>query len=184
MTRTLVVGGTGFLGAAIAACAVARGHQVCILTRGQTKAAAAVTAIFADRFAPLTALQGQSFDLVFDTCADVPDAVTHLLRVVTPQRYVMISSISVYPQFDDPNLSEAASVPTATEADLSPYHAQDFANWGRVQMKSESYWPLKRACELAAIAALGDNAILLRAGLLVGAGDRSDRLAWWARRID
>ena len=184
MTRTLVVGGTGFLGAAIAACAVARGQQVCILTRGQTKAAAGVTAIFADRFAPLTALQGQSFDLVFDTCADVPDAVTHLLRVVTPQRYVMISSISVHPQFDDPNLSEAASVPTATEADLSPYHAQDFANWGRVQMKSESYGPLKRACELAAIAALGDKAILLRAGLLVGAGDCCDRLTWWARRID
>ena len=181
MTRTLVVGGTGFLGSAIAATALAAGHDVSILTRGQTTALAGVTPLVADRFGPMDALRGQQFDLVFDTCAYVPGAVEHLLTAVQPRRYVMISSISVHDRFDRPDLTESSPVPEATADDLIPFRAVDFAKWGQVPVRPESYGPLKRSCELAA---LGDRAIILRAGLLVGAGDRSDRLTWWVRRLD
>lgn len=184
MTRSLVVGGTGFLGAAIAASAVASGHQVSILTRGQTPAVADVTPIVADRFGPMTALTGQHFDLVFDTCAYVPDAVAHLLTMVHPRRYVMVSSISVHDRFDRADLTEDSPVLEANDNDLAPYRAQQFANWGQVPLAPQSYGPLKRSCELAAIAAVADRAIILRAGLLVGAGDRSDRLTYWVRRLD
>ena len=184
MTRILIVGGSGFLGAEIARAAVAQGHAVSVLTRGTTQAVAGATPIAADRFGPLTALQGQDFDLVFDTCAYVSGAVEHLLGVVQPRRYVLISSVSVHDRFDQPDLSESSAVPAATEADLIPFRAQPFANWGQVPIKPESYGPLKRSCELAALAALGDRVIILRAGLLVGAGDRSDRLTWWVRRLD
>ena len=184
MTRTLIVGGTGFLGSAIAARAAAQGDVVSILTRGQASAPQEVAAIVADRFGPLTALLGQSFDLVFDTCAYIPDAVTHLMRVLQPQRYVMISSVSVHDRFDRPDLTEDSPVPEATESDFAPYRAKPFAEWGRVPVLPESYGRLKRSCELAAQAVMGERAILLRPGLIVGAGDRSDRLTWWARRLD
>jgi 2'-hydroxyisoflavone reductase len=184
MIRTLVVGGTGFLGSAIVSSALAAGHEVSILTRGQTTALAGVTPLVADRFGPMAALQGQDFDLVFDTCAFVPGAVEHLLKAVQPRRYVMISSVSVHDRFDRPDLTEASPVPEATADDMIPFRAVDFAKWGQVPVRPESYGPLKRSCELAAITAVADRAIILRAGLLVGAGDRSDRLTWWVRRLD
>jgi 2'-hydroxyisoflavone reductase len=43
---------------------------------------------------------------------------------------------------------------------------------------------MKRACEIAAVERLGVCATALRVGLLVGAGDYTDRLTWWVRRID
>ncbi|WP_282120785.1 hypothetical protein [Ruegeria atlantica] len=47
-----------------------------------------------------------------------------------------------------------------------------------------AYGPLKRACERKADEMLGEHATSLRVGLLVGAGDYSDRLTWWVRRFD
>jgi 2'-hydroxyisoflavone reductase len=131
-------------------------------------------------------LRHHHFDYVFDTCAYIPEAVTHLLDALTipPDRYVMVSSISAYPDFSTPALSETDAVPTATDDDLAPYRAVPLADRGKVPMVPESYGPLKRACEIAAMDALGPAAILLRAGLLVGAGDRSDPLTWWVRWID
>ena len=146
MIRTLIVGGTGFLGVEIARAALAHGHQVSILTRGPTVPIPGVTAITADRFGPLYMPQDQDFDLVFDTCAYVPEAVTHLLRNVASARYVMISSISVHPRFDLPALSKDTPVTSATAADLAPYQAVPFADWANVQMNGEGYGPLKRAC--------------------------------------
>jgi 2'-hydroxyisoflavone reductase len=49
---------------------------------------------------------------------------------------------------------------------------------------ADAYGALKRSAELAAEARLGEGALLLRVGLLVGAGDYMDRFPWWVRRID
>ena len=48
----------------------------------------------------------------------------------------------------------------------------------------DAYGPLKREAELAALERLGERAFILRSGLLVGAGDYTDRLTYWVRRID
>jgi 2'-hydroxyisoflavone reductase len=186
--RCLVVGGTGFLGGAIADQLVESGHSVAILSRGQTSRSthSSVETITADRYGNLDNLAEQSFDWVFDSCPYSPDAVEALLTVVGSDidRYVMVSSISAYGEFLEPGLCETANVPEAT--------AQDFEVAANVPAESRasafaygsSYGPLKRACEIKAKHMLGDRATALRVGLLVGAGDYTDRLTWWVRRID
>jgi 2'-hydroxyisoflavone reductase len=182
---TLVVGGTGFLGAQIAETARRAGHKVSILSR-QPQKVDGIECLLGDRFGPLDALNGRRFDLILDTCAYIPDAVLHLLdRVASPpKRYVIVSSISVHEDFSLPGISEETPVRTASAEERAPYAAVPLAERGKVRMAPESYGPLKRACEIAAFDRLGDQVIALRAGLLVGAGDRSDRLTWWVRRID
>ena len=141
MIRTLIVGGTGFLGVEIARAALAHGHQVSILTRGPTVPIPGVTTITADRFGPLDMLQDQDFDLVFDTCAYVPKAVTHLLRNVASARYVMISSISVHPRFDLPALSKDTPVTSATAADLALQSGRAFCRLGQRADERRRLWP-------------------------------------------
>ena len=184
----LVAGGTGFLGGAVVDALAARGHRVAVLSRGATSRdlPASVEAIRADRHGDLSALDGRSFDWAFDTCAYAPDAVHALLDALKGRigRYVLASSLSVYGRYDAPGLTEAQEVP-----DAGP---EDFARAAEVRPEERasamaygpSYGPLKRACELAAEERLGDQATALRIGLIVGAGDYTDRLTWWVRRLD
>lgn len=185
--KALVVGGTGFLGSAIASELVARGHQTFVLSRGQTdRTVAGTTAIHADRFGDLTTLKDHVFDWVFDTCAYAPDAVDRLAGALgnQVQRYVLISSISAYGRFDKKGITEDDAAPEANADDLAL--AAGLAPGKRASAFSygSSYGPLKKSCELAATARFGARATALRVGLLVGAGDYTDRLTWWARRID
>jgi len=186
--RCLVVGGTGFLGGAIVDALAAEGHAVSILSRGGTArdVPAGVEAIRGDRHEDLSALADREFDWAFDTCAYAPDAVEHLLDALGPElrRYVLISSISAYGDFSKPGLTEAEPVPDATDADIAV--AADIASEDRASAPAygASYGPLKRACERAADARSGERATALRVGLLVGAGDYTDRLTWWVRRLD
>ncbi|WP_057461088.1 NAD-dependent epimerase/dehydratase family protein [Pseudovibrio sp. POLY-S9] len=186
--RVLVVGGTGFLGGAITDALVSAGHQVAVLVRGSTKRSIpeGVEAITADRYGDLSALKQHTFDWVFDTCAFSPDAVRSLLGALGDQlqRYVFISSISAYGTFAKPHLNEQDPVPTATEDDLTVAQGLSSAERSSAASYGASYGALKRACELAAEEVLGERATSLRVGLLVGAGDYTDRLTWWVRRID
>ena len=186
--RCLVVGGTGFLGGAIADALIEDGHSVSVMTRGNTKRKTnpKVSSICADRYDDLGHLGDLDFEWVFDTCAFSPDAVETLLDAAgsSLQRYVLISSISAYGKFLEPNLDEETDVPGATTHDfevaagLPPDHRASAFAYG------SSYGPLKRACEIKASRMLGERATSLRVGLLVGAGDYTDRLTWWVRRID
>ena len=188
MMKTLVVGGSGFLGGAIVDAALAAGHDVTILTRGKTNRAQSLKTkiLTANRYGSLDILKDQNFDLVFDTCAYTPDAVENLLNAVgnTIQRYVMISSISAYGDFSKPQMDEIEPVPDATKSDLDI--ARECIQNDNVSAPTlgESYGRLKRACEVMAQNILDERAICLRVGSLVGAGDYTDRLTWWVRRID
>ena len=186
--RCLVVGGTGFLGGAITDALQGAGHEVAVLSRGRSARALpeGVETIVADRHGDLGALEGRGFDWVFDTCAYAPDAVTRLLDAVGDRlsRYVLISSISVYGSYETEGMDETAPAPDASEEDLAkaaslgPDERSDAFAYGA------SYGPLKHACERAAEDVLGARACALRVGLLVGAGDYTDRLTWWVRRLD
>lgn len=186
--RCLVVGGTGFLGGAIVDAAAAVGHSMSVLARGQTGRAqpAGIEFIQADRHDTLDTLAGRSFDWVFDSCAYSPDAVHRLLDAVGEglKRYVLISSISAYGTFEKEGLNEDDPVPAPTDADLAVAAAVPAADRASAAAYGESYGRLKRACELAAAERLGNRATALRVGLLVGAGDYTNRLTWWVRRID
>ncbi len=185
--KVLVVGGTGFLGGAIVSAAVAAGHEVTIFSRG-IKATPVPTPwhIKGDRHGDLGGLRGKRFDLVADTCAFSPDSVETLLDAVSPGigRYALVSSISVYSDFTQPAMDETFSTSRATPEQLAFASQLTPEQRGSADSYDEAYGPLKREAELVALGKLGDRALILRAGLLVGAGDYTERLTYWVRRID
>jgi 2'-hydroxyisoflavone reductase len=186
--KVLVVGGTGFLGGAIADHATACGHEVTIFSRGRKVRYASDTAkhILGDRHADLSALHGKSFDIVADTCAFAPDAVETLLEALSGGIgiYALVSSISVYADFVQPDMDETFPTSRATPEQLAFARQLTPEQRGSADSYDEAYGPLKREAELVALGKLGDRALILRAGLLVGAGDYTDRLTYWVRRID
>ncbi|QBY00922.1 NAD-dependent epimerase/dehydratase family protein [Rhodophyticola sp. CCM32] len=186
--RCLVVGGTGFLGGAIVDALISDEHSVSILSRGKMVAdvTTEVEVIKADRYEDVTALEGHQFDWVFDTCAYTPASVQLLLRALRQSltRYVLISSISAYGTFTEEGLSEEAPVPDASTEDFEKAASLPREDRASAFAYGDSYGPLKRACEKKAEELLGERATSLRVGLLVGAGDYTDRLTWWVRRLD
>jgi 2'-hydroxyisoflavone reductase len=186
-SRALVVGGTGFLGGAIARAASAAGLDVTILSRGiKSSDAKGFEYVIADRLGPIEALQHAKFDAVFDTCAYTPHSVRHLLSSIGDDviRYVLVSSASVYGDWSQPCLKEDTAVESATDADLAVAAQMEATSALDANNAGDSYGRLKRACEIVAKEMLGERAIILRAGLLIGAGDYTDRMTWWVRRFD
>jgi 2'-hydroxyisoflavone reductase len=182
--RILVAGGTGFLGGAIADAAVAAGHEVLVLTRGGKAIGAGRSAIFADRNLDLSALAGIRVDAVIDTCAFEPIAVKALLQAVKTDHYSFVSSASVYADFSTRGVSETSKTLRASPEELAKLAALDAGQRGSAAAMGALYGPMKREAEIAAEMLTGGRALLIRAGLLVGPGDRSDRFTWWVRRGD
>lgn len=186
--RALVVGGTGFLGSAIARACVAAGEDVFLLSRRSSVEVAMpeFELLTGDRHHDLSVLKGNRFDLIFDTCGYTPDAIENLLDAVEPfkGRYVFVSSASVYGDYSRLGLTEDIEVPRATPEHLALAASVPSKDRASAAAYGEAYGPLKRECECAAIERLGDRALILRSGLLVGAGDYTDRLTWWLRRLD
>ena len=158
--RLLVLGGTKFLGRHAVAHALEQGHEVTTLTRGQTNPELFPEAehLRGDRDGGLDALRGREWDGVVDTSGYVPRVVrqsAELLRDAV-QRYVFVSSISVYAEPEDEPDSE----------DIEQH-----------------YGALKRACERVLEEVYGDRSARVRAGLIVGPHDPTDRFTYWPRRL-
>src|ERR1044071_334322 len=97
--RILVLGGTQFLGRHTVDAALARGHDVTLFNRGQTRPELHPEAekLRGDRDGDLTALQGRSFDAVVDTSGYVPRIVAATIDALGDVgHYTFVSSISVY----------------------------------------------------------------------------------------
>ena len=184
----LVVGGTGFLGGAVADAAKSVGHTVTIFTRGRAtrQLRSDIEALVGDRYRDLSPLRGRHFDAVVDTCAFSPDAVTELLDSVSPAigRYAFVSSSSVYANFSEPNVDEEAPTSRASDEQLALARSLPIDLRSSAASYGAAYGALKREAELVALSRLGRRALICRSGLLVGAGDYTDRLTYWVRRID
>ena len=174
--KLLVIGGTRFLGRAIVNQALAAGHEVTLFNRGQSNPElfAEVETLVGDRDGGLDILHGRSWDAVIDTCGYFPrlvhDSATLLADAV--EHYVFISSISVYP-FDalrEPGLAEDTAVGTIEDETVE-------------EVTGETYGPLKALCEQAAEAAMPGRVLNVRAGLIVGPHDQSDRFTYWPYRV-
>ncbi len=173
--RMLILGGTVFLGRAVTDAALAAGHQLTHFHRAKSAGIdARVETIVGDRTEmPFPAsLTGREWDAVIDTSGYLPQVVgrsAHALRDRTG-RYLFVSSISVYRDFSLPSIDEGSPVepppdPLPETLDLSKYGA------------------LKAACESEVESAFGDRGVIVRPGLIVGPGDRTDRFTWWPARI-
>jgi 2'-hydroxyisoflavone reductase len=170
--RMLVLGGTQFLGRHVVEIALERGHELTLFNRGQTRPELfpAAEKLRGDRDGDLGALAGRAFDAVVDTSGYVPRVVrqsAELLRDAV-ERYVFVSSISVYDDFTTP-VSE--STPVARLDDPATEEVE--ANYGA----------LKAACEDVVEEVYGERSARVRAGLIVGPHDPTDRFTYWPRRI-
>jgi 2'-hydroxyisoflavone reductase len=173
--KVLVIGGTRFLGRHLVDAAMARGHEVTLFHRGRTgpDLFPELEHLHGDRERDLSALDGRRWDAVLDTCGYTPGpvrAAAELLRERV-EHYTFISSISVYRSPLPSGADEDAPV-AALPDDASP---EVFA--------PERYGALKVLCERAVEEAVPGRALLVRAGLLVGPHDPTDRFTYWVRRI-
>ena len=171
----LVLGGTSWLGGAVARHALARGHRVTCLARGESGTPPdGVSWVRADRAAAgaYTEVAGRDWDVVLDVSWQ-PDLVRSALAALAEHagHWVYVSSCSVYADDSVPGESEDAA--------LHPAHP------GTGMVPIEAYGPAKVACEEAVVAATRpEHSTLARAGLICGYGDRSDRFGYWPARVD
>jgi 2'-hydroxyisoflavone reductase len=174
--RLLVLGGTVFLGHAVAEQALAAGDQVTCLARGASGAVpAGVELVRADRDDPdgLAGLDGREFDAVIDV-ARRPSHVRRAVAALAARvgHWCYVSSCSVYADQATPG-QRAATAPTLPPA---PSNVDNAAG--------EWYGPCKVACEQAVFSAVEPSRVFnCRAGLIVGPGDPSDRFTYWPVRL-
>ncbi len=169
----LILGGGVFLGAAALQAALAAQHAVSVFNRGRARSAwpEGVEMLTGDRATDLGRLDGRRWDAVIDTCgyacADVR-ASAEALRA--SGCYLFVSSISAYATSNQIPVTEAdplASNDGIAADDRDPKH----------------YGPQKAACEAEVLRAFGARALIVRPGLIVGAGDRSGRFSHWPWRM-
>jgi 2'-hydroxyisoflavone reductase len=170
--RLLVLGGTKFLGRHVVDAALAAGHEVSIFTRGRTNAELFPNAehLLGDRDGELQALENLRWDGVVDTSGYVPRVLRQSAELLhdAAARYVFVSSISVYADFSQP-VAESSPV-----AELEDPASEDVA---------AQYGALKAACERVVEKLYGDRSARVRAGLIVGPFDPTDRFTYWPRRL-
>ncbi|MFH8340909.1 NAD-dependent epimerase/dehydratase family protein [Streptomyces sp. AM6-12] len=170
--RLLVLGGTEFVGRAVAEAAVGRGWEVTVFNRGSHQPPPGAAALTGDRTAPggLDALAEGDWDAVVDTWSAAPRAVRDTARLLRGRagRYAYISSCSVYAWPWPAGAREGAALVEGAAADAEQReYAQD-----------------KRGGELAALESFGaDGSLLVRAGLILGPYENVGRLPWWLNRI-
>jgi len=170
--RLLILGGTRFLGRTIAAQACASGHDVTCAARGIAGSVPhGARFIRVDRDEPdgLAPLAGEEFDAVVDVSrhpGQVRRAVAALKQRVG--HWTFVSTVSVYA--DNRTTGQRADAallkaPTAPDVEHST---------------EETYGAAKVACERA----VGENAFICRAGLIVGPEDPTGRFTYWPMRLD
>ncbi|MFV2121992.1 reductase, partial [Streptomyces sp. Act-28] len=100
--RLLILGGTEFVGRAVAEVALARGAEVTVFHRGRHEPPPGAAVLRGDRSVPdgagLSALREGTWDLVVDTWSGAPSAVRDAARLLAGRagRYSYVSSCSVY----------------------------------------------------------------------------------------
>lgn len=174
--RLLVLGGTQYVGAAIVDAARARGHDVTLFNRGLTNPHlfSDLTRLRGDRFpdrgSGVAALAGQEFDAIIDVSGYFPvqvRATTDLLK--SSGRYVFISSIAVYEDFQVVGLREDARLRT-----LADEHDE--------RELGATYGGRKAACERIVSDAFPGRSTALRMHAICGPYDPGDSLRYWAIR--
>lgn len=169
--KVLVLGGTLFVGRAVAEGALERGHELTLFHRGRTNPDLFPEAehLHGDRDGDLSALEGRRFDAVIDTSGYVPRIVRASAELLAGavDRYVFVSSISVYADFS-----------------TGPDEGSALQQWdGATEDVNLAYGAMKVSCEQAVREALGDRALIVRPGLIVGPHDPTFRYTYWVDRL-
>jgi 2'-hydroxyisoflavone reductase len=176
--RILILGGTGFIGPNQVRYALKRGHQLTLFNRGKTNPGLFpdVEHLKGDRNDDLEALKGREWDVVIDNPSTLPRWVRQSAQLLkdSAQHYMFVSTVSVYSDNSIVGMDETA--PVGKLEDLDDPTTEE--------VTGESYGPLKAAAEREAQKAFPGKTTVVRPGLIVGPGDRSDRFTYWPVRID
>ncbi len=167
-----MLGGTAWLSREVAEQALARGHEVVALARGESgPAPRGVELVRGDRSTPdaYADLAGD-FDALVDVSRQ-PGQVRGALAALAGRvgHWVFVSTCSVYARHDVPGADETAELLPAFEGDIAP---------------PESYGQAKVACEAALRDVVpAERLLVARSGLITGPGDVSDRTGYWPLRF-
>jgi 2'-hydroxyisoflavone reductase len=174
--RILIVGGTSFVGRAVANAALDAGHDVTVINRGQTPSdlPANVTRLVGDRHGDMSALADLTFDATVDAIAYRPVDVDVLAQALGSRggHHIQISSISAY---DDPPKEGATEETAALLNDTTLATDQE--------VSAATYGPLKAACERSAYEHFGDQLTIVRPTYVIGSHDATMRFPYWVERL-
>lgn len=170
LLSVLVLGGTRFVGRALVEAALADDHQVTLFNRGRTDPGLfpAAETVLGDRTRDLSALSGRSWDIVVDVAGYDPRVVRRSVDALRGRtgRYVYISSLSVLADQSTPQNEDGDLL--VLDDDTPP---------------EKAYGARKAACERLVQDTFGAQALIVRAGMIVGPHDPTDRFAYWPRRF-
>ena len=171
--KIILIGGTRFLGRHFVEHAVKAGHTITLFHRGATGCTdfPQVEHVHGDRATDLDKLGTRTWDAVVDTSGYLPRIVRTSAQFFAEraQHYTFVSSLSVYNTYR-PGMVEHDDVAKleGPEPDV---------------MTPESYGALKALCEKEVMTAFPDRNVQVRAGMIVGPSDYSDRFTYWVRRV-
>lgn len=174
--KLLVLGGTRFVGRHLVEAALDRGHELTLFNRGITNPHLfpGVERIPGDRGGDLSGLSGRRWDVAVDVNGYLPGfvraAAERLAGAV--DRYVFVSTVSVYAGFRQTGLTEEAPLKKLPDGGT---------NAGTVTR--ESYGGLKALCESAVREILPQRSLIVRPGLVAGPHDPTGRFPYWPWRV-
>ncbi len=170
--KILVLGGTVFLSKAVTVEAVRRGHEVVCAARGASGGVpegARLVPVDRNRPGAFDQLAGEQFDAVIDVAKYSVNWVRDALEAFghTTPHWTFVSSISVYA--DHSTLNNELLPP------LEDDPAEEFT--------SERYGSVKVASENTVREAMRGREFIVRAGLITGPDDPTDRFGYWPARL-
>jgi 2'-hydroxyisoflavone reductase len=182
--RILILGGTGFTGPFQIQYALKRGHKITTFNRGKThpgETPSEVEQLIGDRSGQLDALKGRQWDVVIDNPTSAPVWVHDAAQILkgNVDRYVFISTISVYADTSKPGADEAAPLAKYAGADAMKESRETI-----IASKFALYGPLKALSEQEAEKWFPKKTLIIRPGLIVGPRDETDRFTYWPMRVD
>ena len=169
--RILVLGGSVFLSKATATDAVARGHDVTCVTRGQSgDVPAGARHVVWDRADDVPAhLAAETFDAVVDV-SRIPSHVRKAVAAWPGAHWVFVSTVNVYADNATPDPGPDSELVDAIEEDKD------------LKEDPSAYGGMKVACERL-VAEGASRSTLVRPGLIVGPGDPTGRYGYWPERL-
>ncbi|GAA1936326.1 NAD-dependent epimerase/dehydratase family protein [Kitasatospora viridis] len=174
--RILILGGTSFVGRAIAEDALRTGAEVTLFGRGRTNPELfpQLSRRIGDRdTGDYRALAEGSWDAVVDVSGYLPHQVGEAMDALGDRvgRYLFISSHAVYVR------EGLAPGSDETTPRRSPVRVRTFE-----ELDDDTYGRAKAACEDDVLARYGDRATIVRPGKVAGPHDPQDGLTYWVRR--